>query len=351
MIAIKMRQIARFVFYSRMNFFIVGLAIVVCLITGCATTPTVKHTINITTSPSNALVCIASVDKNPDADPQAVAGPTPLSKNFVFGSQNQLWLQIEKRGYKPQRISVTPDSGNIHLDLDRLIQADGSPAPEFRFPLIKKMVLLPLDFSVIERGFSSESVSAEASSYATEALKGEIFSAFKNKWEMITIAEDHANSSLLKALYRDGQTIMALVNPIRLQYLPEPLLLETTSARKAAQAIGRQYGAQTILIVQGKQIVENAAMIAGKVGMTVIGTASSYAGGYSRAVANGDSFFSYTVYTPYFSEGANLKALLIDCQKGEIIWTNQGLWKPIPFSNTQIVSKVVVDLFSGIFNE
>jgi len=141
---------------------------------------------------------------------------------------------------------------------------------------------------------------------------------------------------------------MELTNPIHLRYRSEPLLLETASGRAAAQTVGRQHHADVIVLVEGKQVVESASMLVGKIGMTVIGTANSYAGGYSRSMASGDSFFVYNVYTPNFSEGASLKALMIDCRNAEVLWTNKGLWKPINFEDSQAVEAVLADLFTGI---
>ncbi len=322
-----------------------GTLLVIWAMAGCAATSK-KHPLKVTTAPSDALVCIAA-DGGNNLGLQAVAGPTPLEKNVEFGPRNKLWLQIEKRGYVSRRVAVTPDSGVISLDLERLHQADGTPVPEFGLPLIRRMLLVTPAFSVIERGFSSETVAQEASVKAQQALITAMDTGFKDKWEIV-IPCDKNDAAQLKSLRRDGHTAMELTNPVHLPYQPEPLFLETASGRAAVQALARRYDADVIVLLEGKQIVENAGMVAGKIGMTVIGTANSYAGGYSRAMANGDSFFVYTIYTPHFSQGALIKALMIDGRNAEVLWTNQGLWKPINFEESQVVTKIIEDLFTGI---
>ena len=82
--------------------------------------------------------------------------------------------------------------------------------------------------------------------------------------------------------------------------------------------------------------------------MAVVGTANSYAAGYSRAVANGDSYFAYNVITPHFAEGAALNAVMIDCRSGEIVWANNGVWRPIAFDTPAAVDQVMADLLFGL---
>jgi hypothetical protein len=318
-------------------------------LSACASVPA-KFPIKVTTAPSDALVSIRSSNSQDELSLQAIAGPTPLEKNFKFGSQNKIWLQIEKRGYAPKQVSITPDVNHIDLKLDRLYNADGTPVPEYHLPSIRRMLLVPADFSVIERGFSTENVSEERSVKAQQALNTGIATGLKNKCEVVK-PKGKSDAAQIKALWRDGHTAMVLTNPVRLRYQPEPPLLETSSGRSAAQALGLKYNSDVIMLVEGKQIEETASMLTGKIGMTVIGTATSYAGGYSRAAANGDSFFTYTIYTPQFSQGALINALMIDCRNAEVLWTNHGLWKPIDFEAPQTVAKVIEDLFTGIIDK
>ena len=82
--------------------------------------------------------------------------------------------------------------------------------------------------------------------------------------------------------------------------------------------------------------------------MSVIGTANSYAAGYSRAMARGDSFFAYNVITPRFAQGAALNAVMVDCRSGEIVWANNGIWRPIDFNTPAAVDHVLADLLFGL---
>lgn len=328
-----------------------ALGIIGMCIYGCAASSKgSKHRLSISTTPPDALVCVGAMQGGDELRIQAMAGSTPLEKEFQFGPENRLWLQIEKRGYAPRRIAVTPASGPVSLQLERIYQADGNPASEFEFPEIQRMLLVSPDFSIYERGFSSEKVSEEASSQAQKALITGIINYFDGRWETIVPSKQAAGAKL-KSLWRDGNTAMAMINPIHLPYQSEPVLLETSSGRAAARKLGEQYHADVVVLVAGKQTVETGSMIAGKIGMTVIGTASSYASGYSRAMANGDSFFVYTVYTPQFSQGAQLKAMMINCRNGEVLWINQGFWKPIRFQDANVVGSVIEDLFTGLTDQ
>lgn len=89
-------------------------------------------------------------------------------------------------------------------------------------------------------------------------------------------------------------------------------------------------------------------MKAGKVGIMAAGTAASFAAGYSRAAAAGDSFFAYTVYLPSFSEGIALRAVLVHCATGEVLWVNKGLWRPLPWDRPERIREVAADLLTGI---
>jgi len=60
-------------------------------------------------------------------------------------------------------VAVTPDTGHLSLDLERIYQADGSPAPEFKLPSIRRMLVVVPDFVVIERGFNSEAEAEDSS--------------------------------------------------------------------------------------------------------------------------------------------------------------------------------------------
>jgi hypothetical protein len=324
------------------------LILVAILVTGCGGNVSNKRLLKISTSPPNALVCTGAPAGNDSFDITAVAGETPLEKNFEFGNQERLWLQIEKRGYVAHRLAVDADSGTINVDLQRLLLPDGTPAPEFAMPVIRKVLLPTPDFTVIRRGFSGEASSPELSGLAQRAIMEAIAQNIISEWKVEKPDDGGGSDGSLRTLWRDVRTALETVDPIRLKHTPKPLCLETSSARKAAQRLGRDYHSDAILFVDGRQVEETASMVAGKVGMSVIGTANSYAGGYSRAMAGGDSFFVYEVYTPSFAEGAQLKAMLIDSNHGEIIWTNRGLWPRIAFRDKDAVLQIIRDLLAGL---
>jgi hypothetical protein len=117
-------------------------------------------------------------------------------------------------------------------------------------------------------------------------------------------------------------------------------VLETKSSRESTDTLGNRYGAQVMLFIKGKQNIETAALTAGIAGVAIVGTATSFAGGYNQAMSNNNSFFTYNIYTPSFDEGTLFgKAALVDCSSGEILWVNRGL-----------LENVLTDLFAIINN-
>ena len=101
------------------------------------------------------------------------------------------------------------------------------------------------------------------------------------------------------------------------------------------------------MIVAGKANIETGGMKAGKIGIMAVGTASSFASGYSNAMANGNDFFTYTIYLPSFAEGMGLEALLVETRGGAVRWANKGRWKPLPLDRPEVADAVVADLLSG----
>jgi hypothetical protein len=326
----------------RMMILLCGWAV---LLAGCATTQ--KHTVKVDTSPRDALVTVCSARFNDGSQIKKIAGATPIVKELEFGKDNQLWLEIEKRGYSTAKVAVKPDTADLNVTLTRLTDAGGSPAATYGFPEIRRILIVEPDFTVIQRGFSSETVSKELSQEARQALIQGIQRFFEAKYET-TALTSALNSKPLRAVWRDVRTRMEFINPIRLKYQAQPLMLETASSRSAADGLGRQYNAEVLLIIAGKENIETKSMLAGKLGMTVIGTANSYAAGYSRAMARGDSYFAYDVITPHFAQGAALNAVMIDCRSGEIVWANNGIWQPIAFDTPEAVDQVLTDLLFGL---
>lgn len=326
---------------------IFALFIGIFCLTGCATPN--KHVLKVDTTPPDALVSVHETsDVSYSVHGRQVAGTTPLDKNFDFGKGGQLWLEIERRGYAPHIEKVLPETGQVSIHLERIKDKNGENISEFAFPAINRILLAMPDIDIIQRGFATEEVSEEKSRMAQEELIKGIGNFFSVKHEVITVDSTTSDKKQLRTIWRSARSSMELLDPIRLKYVAQPIFLETKSSRKAARKLGMKYGAEVMLFIKGKQNIETAGMVAGKIGISVAGTASSYAGGYSRALARGDSFFVYNIYTPSFAEGTLLKAVLIDCSNGEILWVNKGLWGRIPFDDPNILEKILADLFAGI---
>jgi hypothetical protein len=315
------------------------------LLAGCATTQ--KHTLKVDSTPADALVTVCSAPFKDGSQIKKIAGATPIVKELKFGKDNQLWLEIEKRGYSTAKVAVKPDTAELNVTLTRLTDAQGAPVATYTFPEIRRILIVQPDFEVIQRGFSSESVSDELSLEARQALIQGIQRFFKTEYETTTLPPS-LNSRPLRAVWRDVRTRMEFINPIRLKYQARPVMLETAGSRSAAADMGGQYNADALLFITGKENIETKGMLAGKFGMSVIGTANSYAAGYSRAMARGDSYFAYAIVTPHFVQGAALNAVMIDCRSGEIIWANNGIWKPIAFDTPAAVDQVLSDLLFGL---
>ena len=315
------------------NIFVFFLSIF--YLTGCATSN--KHLLKIETTPTDAIVSFHQTINISDYTRQ-ISGTTPLEKTFDFGKVGQLWLEIEKRGYAPYIIKVLPETGKISINLERIKYKNGKYISNYVLPNINRVLLAKPDIKIFERGFSSEKISEKKSIIAKEEFTKGIEKFFSQKYEVVTVESSTLDKKLLRPLWRDVQSAMELLDPVRLKYVAHPPFLETKSSRKAAYKLGNKYGAEVLLFIKGKQNIETAGLIAGIAGTAIAGTATSYAGGYSRALANNDSFFVYNIYTPSFDEGTLLgKAILVDCSNGEILWVNRGL-----------LENILTDLFAAI---
>lgn len=101
-------------------------------------------------------------------------------------------------------------------------------------------------------------------------------------------------------------------------------------------------------MISGKQNLETAGMVIGKIGVSAAGTAASFGGAYANAVSNGDTWFVYAAYLPSFAQGTLVKATLIDCATGEVLWINKGIWGAINFEDPEEMGKLAKDLFSNL---
>lgn len=304
-----------------------------------------KVPVTVASMPSGALVSVRDT-ADPAADgPRVVAGETPLTRTFDFGKAQQVWLELEKRGFQPRTVEVTPATGTVTVTLTP-VDAGHAEQPA-AISVIARVAVLDPDVSVIRRGFSAEQRSEEESSDASLALGGAVRGLARERFEVVAL-DPGVDPAALRSLWRDARTAMELVDPIRLPYLAAAPRLETRSAREAVKNLGEAAGADALLVVDGKQNEETGGMRAGKVGIMVAGTAASYASGFSRAASAGDSFFTYNVYLPSFAEGVALRAILLHCPTGEVLWLDKGLWKPIPFDQPDRVREVAADLLAGL---
>ena len=247
--------------------------------TGCATTS--QHLLRVDSTPSDALVSVHDGKAPAAGNVRKVAGATPLERNFDFPSEGgRLWLEIEKRGYVPQRVETTPESRALNIKLERARDKNGEPVMEYTFPAVRRLLFAIPEFTVVKRGFSSEEVSKEDGIAAGAALAKGTHSFFAGRYEAVQIGDSPEDARLLKATWRDVKTAMELVDPIRLKYLSAPQYLETRGAREAARQLGMRYGAEALLVLAGRQNLETAGMVAGKVGILAAGTAASYGSAY-----------------------------------------------------------------------
>lgn len=318
----------------------------VILLGGCALTN--QHLVKVQSTPPDALISAQQADDQPAKDVRKVAGSTPLEKKLEFPADNRLRLQVEKRGYVAQTVEVTPDSGTVSVTLQRMKDSNGQDAKEYAVPPIRRLLVPAPDFELIKRGFASEAVSADDSRAASEALAAATSNAFSERFEVVSIPASADDMRLLKAVWRDGRTAMELVDPIRLKYLPTAPYLETKSARDAVTQLGARHQGEAVLLVSGRQSRETAGLMLGKVGLSLAQTGASYGAGYNMAVSTGSSWFLYHIATPDFTEGTLLRAALIDCTSGEILWVNRGLWGTIDFADPEDNTHWTADLFAGL---
>jgi hypothetical protein len=330
-----------------MKKFVFSIFFVAVFLTGCATTN--QHALKIESAPPDALISVHDKKEPSTENTRKVAGTTPIEKNFDFPAEgNRLWLEIEKRGYIPQWVKVTPETKALTVKLERMKDKNGALVKEYTFPLVKRLLFVTPDFEVVERGFSSEGVSKDKSAAAKVSLTKGTQAYFTGKYEVMQIQDSQDDAQLLKSVWRDVRAAMELIDPIRLKYLLTPQYLETKSSREAARQLGSRYGGEVLLLLSGRQNLETAGMVLGKIGISAAGTLASYGSAYNNAVARGDSFFIYTIYTPDFAQGTLVKAALIDCATSEILWINKGTWGVIQFDNPGEIKSLTTDLFAGL---
>ena len=307
-----------------------------------------KVHLRVESEPLGAMVTVASPDEKAALTGTTVAGETPLEKEFAFGKSRTLTLTFEKRGYAPESVEITPTSETTRVTLRRIREVGQPEIPEFSLPESGVLLLVPPAMKVIKRGFSSEAVDAEASREAESSIVEVTESLFDKGLHATPVAASPENQRSLRSLWRDSRTVMQMTDPIRLPYQARPLFLETRSARKAAAFLGGSGQGEYLLLIEGKQVRDTGGMRLGQLAIMSVGTACSYASGYSRALENGDSFFIYTIYTPSFTSGLTLKSSLLRAATGEVLWANRGHWKSIRFDRAEDVAEVLRELLTGL---
>ena len=304
--------------------------------------PRLEVALQVGSTPPGALVSVHRTATPAESGPRTVAGTTPLATTLDLGEERRLWLELERRGFRPQMVEIGPESSSLHVELTPVV-GEVAGAPSKGGPL--RIAVLEPELTVIRRGFAHESVDEEASRALGLALAAAVRGILAERGA--ELVADHAGVAP-KALWRDARTAMRMLDPVRLPYLSEAPRLETRSGRNAAAAVGDQIGADALLLVTGKENLETGGMKVGKVGLSVAGTAASYGSAHSAASARGDSFFVYNVFVPTFAQGLVVQALLVDVASGEVRWLDGGLWRPVSPADTESLTALAADLLAGL---
>lgn len=318
------------------------LVVLCCSSAADARRPRLEVALQVSSTPPGALVSVHRTATPDETGPRTVAGTTPLTTTLDLGEERRVWLELERRGFQPEMVEIGPESSSVHVELTPVGDAVVAE-PSEGGPL--RIAVLEPELAVIRRGFAKESVDEEASRALGSALAAAVRGILAERGA--ELVADHAGVAP-KALWRDARTAMTMVDPVRLPYLSEAPRLETRSGRNAAAAVGAELGADALLLVTGKENLETGGMKAGKVGLSVAGTAASYGSAQSAASARGDSFFVYNVFVPTFAQGLVVQALLVDVASGEVRWLDGGLWRPASPDDSESLTAVAADLLAGL---
>jgi len=252
-----------------------------------------KARLTVESVPSGALVTVRGASEPSEGTYRVVAGETPLTKEFGFGKETSVWLQLQKRGFKPKVVEVSPTMGRVVVRLDPIEGVAGAE-PQSSVP-VRRIAVLDPDFEVTLRKFSSEERSESKSVAGQLALKKALQAQLGPEFEVVADLAG-AKEISLKPVWRDARSAMVLGDPIGYAYLPTAPHLETRTARHRLRQLGEALGVDALLVVAGHQNQETGGMKAGKVGIMAAGTAASFASGYGNAMSRGDSFFTYNIY-------------------------------------------------------
>ncbi len=295
--------------------------------------------VRVDSQPPGALVTL--VPDSPADHSRTVFGLTPIEAAIALGPNGAARLQIEKRGFEAETVTLDASSRAVSVELR---PTGGPTAVEPAVTRASAIVLVGPELEVIRRGFSNETVSDEDSSSAADALASAVEAFIGRRLQVYRVPASQTPAAFLRDAHASAKT----VDPVRLPFLAEAPRLETLAGRRAATEIGDHHAARPLLLISGRSSVETAGMQAGKLGIMAAGTAASYGAGYGRAIESGDSFFVYNLYLPSSTGGTILDAVLVDAATGEVLWVNRGLYPPLDRNRSDRLAAIVADLLTGL---
>nr|WP_320190216.1 hypothetical protein [uncultured Desulfobacter sp.] len=333
--------------------YISTLIIVAAAFCACAGKQIKKEIVfEIDSHPPGALCTLHYQEKEQFGSPITVIGETPLKKEVSFYTATDVWLKIEKRGVQPFVAKI--DTARPVKISATLTPADETVCPPNTTQLLNEsddiLVLMPR-IKVIARGTLGNETSQQENNRISGIIGRGVTAELQKTKPARLLDKKSSAGKRCNALWRDGRTAMEIVDPVRFSYATCPVRLETASGRKKALKIGREYNAKAVMLISGKVDYEQGSLVASKIGLNVLGTAASFAGGYGNAMSNNQSYFTYTVYTPQFTDGTCISALLVDTNTGEILWMNKGLWHINDFSKSEDVKKMIRQLLTNLKGE
>lgn len=333
--------------------YISTLIIVAAAFCSCAGKQIKKERVfEIDSQPPGALCTLHYQENEQFGSPITAIGETPFKKEVSLYTAADVWLKVEKRGFQPFVVKI--DTARPVKISASLTQADETACPSNTTQWLNSsddtLVLMPR-IKVIARGTLGNETSQQENDRISGIIGRGVTAELQKAKPARLLDKKSSAGKRCNALWRDGRTAMEIVDPVRFSYTTCPVRLETASGRKTALKIGREYNARSVMLISGKADYEQGSLVASKIGMNVLGTAASFAGGYGRAMSNNQSYFTYTVYTPQFTDGIWLSALLVDTDTGEIRWLNKGLWHINDFSKSEDVNKMIRQLLTNLNQE
>lgn len=274
---------------------------------GCASH---QHMVVVDSTPSDALVSVYSEKDETFSKYMIIAGNTPLSRNLDFGSKGVLWLGFEKRGYQAKMEEILPETGTVTVHLEKIKDGNKKAVTGVTPADIHRVLIFRPDVKVTQRSFSEEKVLAEASTSLQDAILTDIPPRLPGTCMVERIETTESNRKHIKALWRDVRSQMELCDPVRLKYRSIPPVLETKSSRNAGLILGNGGEGTVMLFISGNQNVETTGL---QLGTSLVNEHSPVKFD-DKAISSG---------------GLLIKAALIDCSQGEILWIGRGGWNVV----------------------